>query len=290
MSAQPIPWRLPDSLPLVGDFVGLEDIQQLWETLARRHTRDCAPMTLPDFCVLPGTGALGLVNPGIEQIALVRQALSTPADKILCLPPTSDLAPSVVIQCCRDSRVRDAFTVPDDPALRARMLSRFREHLRCLLTPNKAPYKRMLHDVDLRPGDSCFIATPFIEPYRTEFDEGVEAAMHGLGLAVHNPGDEYRLGKKITSNILRMIRDSKIITANIRQINGNYNPNVFYELGYAQAQAQRKILIPFRHATDTEFPPIDIRDEDYFRYEDSVDLALQLYFGLRAQMSHAAVP
>jgi hypothetical protein len=286
-------WKRPERLQLVGDYSNALQVKDLWEEEARRHNCECEAVTLPEFAANQGRGVLALLNPGIGQAALLKRALSTQASKVLYFPPSAELAAGRVIEYCQNYRVLDA--ISGDPALASeafkRSLAGFRSRLRCLLSKDhkdrRDHYEPIFHSLDLTTRDFCFIATPFIEPHFSIFNEGVQAAMNGLGIKISNPAAEHRLGEDIIVKIQNMIRVSKIVVANISQIDGRYNPNVFYELGFSHA-LENKIIVPFRHPTDIGLPPLDIRHGDYFLYEDAIDLALQLYWKLKAKVTNGS--
>ena len=271
---------------LLGEYGDNDRIREIWEWAAKRHACRCEAMSLANYAGSSDHDCLTLVNLGRNPVEILEPVIFTNSRKVLYFPPGGTvLAADEVIKYCQHNRVCDVIGGdPAEPEEFARRIGAFRGRLRKLFT-DKDLYEPILHEIGIRAGDTCFIATTFEDSHRSVFDEGVEAAMDGLGIRISNPGSEHRLGETITDKIRKMIRDAKIVIANIRQTDdGRYNPNVFYELGYSQAL--NKIILPFRHVTDTLLPPIDIRDNDYFLYEDAIDLALKLYWGLVSQVTN----
>ena len=200
--------------------------------------------------------------------------------KVLYVPRDgNDYAPYEIVQGCRHHNVVDAISGdPLDSKLYPRRLQEFQQRMERLCR-NEPLYDRF----DLGHGllankDSGFIATPFDS--QDGFERGVEAALKGLDIAVNNPRREYNMKRRITEKIADMITESKIVLANMMYANGKgFNPNVFYEMGYGQAK--EKTILPFRPRRDEPQAPIDIRDRDYIEYEDAIEVAMTLYWGLK---------
>ncbi len=278
---------LPVRLLLVGEYSDGDPVKAIWELEADRHGLVSKAMRLPEFAANRDEDTLALVNLGIKPAALLKEVVSVTSSKVLYFPPGgTTLASSKVIRYCRQNRVYDAIAGDQAvPEAFERRLKRFRARLERLFA-GAAAYDPIQHVDRICSGDACFIATTFEDPDGRVFDEGVEAAMDGLGITSKSPRKEYRLGRKIADKVRDMILESKIIAANIRETDGRFNPNVFYEVGFSEAAG--KIIVPCKHLTDRFPSPIDIRDTEYLEYEDAMDLALQLYWGLITKVTDGA--
>jgi hypothetical protein len=274
---------------VVGEYADDDEVRRLWTAEATRHGCKLTTMTLPQYAGLSSDDSVALVNLGRNLTEMLEEAVSPDGDKVLYFPPGGTaLAARTLIGYCQSNRVLDAitgnFTAPEVAALR---MSLFRRRIARLLA-NEELYDPILHASVIRRRDKCFIATTFEEEDSSVFEEGVTAAMTALGIEVRNPRNEYQIGKKISDKVREMIAGVTIVIANIRETGGRHNPNVFYEVGFSEAQ--QKIVIPCRHVTDRLLTPIDIRDTEYLEYENSHDLALQLYWGLLSKVTDGDRP
>ena len=186
-------------------------------------------------------------------------------------------AAQTAVSDCVHNGVEDVFAADVSGAFPKRLASfgRRLENL-CAGRPMHDP----IRDVALANGDRVFVATPFDDEIGKEFEDGATHALRGLELVDLNPRNEYWARDSLRSNIVRMIRESKVIVANIRlDKRGRFNPNVFYEMGYGHGR--KKAVLAFRHTSDDTVAPVDIREREYFEYENSLDVAMQLYWGLK---------
>lgn len=111
-----------------------------------------------------------------------------------------------------------------------------------------------------------FVITSFTPDMDPTF-EAVENAAAAVGLEAKRvkdvPGD-YR----ITDKILAMIRESKLIVADLT----HERPNVYFELGFARGLGKRVITI----VKDTATVHFDVQDWTYVKYADSRPLEREL--------------
>lgn len=107
-----------------------------------------------------------------------------------------------------------------------------------------------------------FVLTPFYNEERETFD-AVQMACREIGLQCLR-GDEEFIKGDVFSYILERIFEARIIIANI---NGR-NPNVFYELGIAQAIGKPTLLI----SKSIEDVPFDLRSQNIIIYNSLSEL------------------
>lgn len=270
---------------VVGDYDEGDEVRRLWTAEALGHFQKCESMSLPEYAKLPPGDSLALVNLGTDLAEMLEEAICNENDKVLYIPPGgTPRSASTLIGFCRHNRVRDAVSgeFTTNQVVEWRM-HQFRARIARLLE-GKDPYDPIGLPRPLERGEGVFIATTFEEQACSVFERGVTAAIESLGIKAINPKYEYRVGKKISDSVRDMIEGSALVIANIRETGGYHNPNVFYEVGFSEAQ--RKMILPCRHVTDQRPAPIDIRDTGYLDYELSLDLALRLYFGLLPKVNH----
>lgn len=98
--------------------------------------------------------------------------------------------------------------------------------------------------------NTCFVISPFGEPFDTYFSHIVKPALEDSGLFAVR-GDSLYRPTTIIDDIWQGIRDAKLLIAELT----DRNPNVFYELGLAHAISKPVILI----AKCIEDVPFDLR-------------------------------
>ena len=98
--------------------------------------------------------------------------------------------------------------------------------------------------------DTCFVISPFGEPFDTYFSHIVKPALEDCGLYAIR-GDSLYRPTTIVDDIWQGIRDAKLLIAELT----DRNPNVFYELGLAHAISKPVILI----SKSIEDVPFDLR-------------------------------
>lgn len=111
-----------------------------------------------------------------------------------------------------------------------------------------------------------FVLTPFFEKERQTFS-AIQRACNEFGLETIR-GDEQFIQGDIFKFILNRILDARIVIANI---NGR-NPNVYYELGIAQAIGKPTLLI----SKNLDDVPFDLQSQNIIIYNDVVDLESKL--------------
>ncbi|HGW4197075.1 TPA: hypothetical protein ACNH0M_001121 [Morganella morganii] len=113
---------------------------------------------------------------------------------------------------------------------------------------------------------SVFILTPFNDRYLNDY-KAIEQACINIGISVSR-GDEERINGDILSYIVSQICSSQLIIANI----SGRNPNVFYELGIAQALG-KPVIIVSKGAKDI---PFDLKNRQVIIYEVLSDLTSKI--------------
>lgn len=111
-----------------------------------------------------------------------------------------------------------------------------------------------------------FVLTPFHEDYDHTYDV-INDTCKKIKLNAMR-GDEDNIPKDVLQNIIKCIVKSRIVVANL---NGR-NPNVFYELGIAQALNKPTILLSYRD----EPIPFDFKNQYLIFYKYDDDLSAQL--------------
>lgn len=101
------------------------------------------------------------------------------------------------------------------------------------------------------PADAtCFVISPFGEPFDSYFSHIVKPALEECGLYAKR-GDSLYRPSTIVDDIWQGIKDAKLLIAELT----DRNPNVFYELGLAHAISKPVILI----AKSLDDVPFDLR-------------------------------
>ncbi len=100
------------------------------------------------------------------------------------------------------------------------------------------------------PVDTCFVISPFGDPYDLYFTRILKPAVEDCGLFAVR-GDSLFRPTSIMDDVWQSIQDAKLLVA---ELTGR-NANVFYELGLAHAQSKPVILI----ARSMDDVPFDLR-------------------------------
>jgi hypothetical protein len=111
-----------------------------------------------------------------------------------------------------------------------------------------------------------FVLTPFHPNLRGTF-EVISEVCHNVGLRCYR-GDEEKVEGDLLPHILRSIARARLVIANL---NGR-NPNVFYELGIAQALDKPIILI----ARHNQTVPFDVKSQKLILYTNRRELKTAL--------------
>lgn len=131
-------------------------------------------------------------------------------------------------------------------------------------SPRKVPLTNFLRSMGLREedlkvdDDFVFVLTPFHPDYDATYSR-IQSVCARLGLRCLR-GDEEYVESDLLSHILRLIVRARVVVANI---NGR-NPNVFYELGVANALDKSTLLI----SQSLESVPFDLRTRQIVIYND----------------------
>lgn len=124
---------------------------------------------------------------------------------------------------------------------------------------------------------TCFVISPFGEPFDTYFTHIVKPAVEESGLFAVR-GDSLYRPTSIMDDIWEGIRDSKFLIAELT----DRNPNVFYELGLAHALSKPVILI----SKSIDDVPFDLRSIRVLTYDkDHPDWGARLRESLKRAIS-----
>ncbi|PTS73600.1 hypothetical protein DBR20_15510 [Stenotrophomonas sp. HMWF023] len=119
-----------------------------------------------------------------------------------------------------------------------------------------------------------FVLTPFSEVHSDTYS-AISLACMQMGLRAVR-GDEEFIRGEVFPHVLDLIKRAGIVVANI----DGRNPNVFYELGIAQALGKRTILVS-RRPRDV---PFDVRTNRIVVYSSMDDLSRKLQLELARAM------
>lgn len=126
----------------------------------------------------------------------------------------------------------------------------------------------------------CLVIMPFHAALSGVWETVVRPTVLAGGDACRRADDLYEPGP-VMGRLLRMIREADYLIADLT----GRNPNVFYELGYAQALGKKTILL----TQDLEDVPFDLRHQRVIEYSDTVAGADRLRTLLQrylAQLAH----
>jgi hypothetical protein len=120
-----------------------------------------------------------------------------------------------------------------------------------------------LEDSDLRLDSKLvFVLTPFHPEYRATY-EVIVSVCTNIGLKCMR-GDEEHVVGDIFRHILKLLAESRLVIANL----DGRNPNVFYELGIAQALGKPVLML----ASSEQHVPFDIRSTRIIFWHNPLDL------------------
>lgn len=111
-----------------------------------------------------------------------------------------------------------------------------------------------------------FVLTPFEDNFQEDY-LAIKEACSGVGLRCVR-GDEEQASGDILKHILTLIARADFVIANI----SSRNPNVFYELGIAQAMGKDSILV----ARDKAGLAFDLQSQRVLLYKNSKELPSKL--------------
>ncbi len=141
--------------------------------------------------------------------------------------------------------------------------------------------KVSLHDLKVetkRP--KLFVVMQFTEEFNNLYSDVIVPAAQEIGFEVIR-ADEFHASTPILSDIVKSIRESSAIIADITPD----NPNVFYEIGYAHAIRKPTILICDR---SREKLPFDISSFRTLFYENSIAGKSKIEESLRKYLKNIA--
>ena len=104
----------------------------------------------------------------------------------------------------------------------------------------------------------CFVMMPFREPFETYYSSIIRPAVVAASLDPKR-GDSLFRPSPIVADIWRMIRDAKVLVADLT----GTNANVFYELGLAHAIGKPVVLL----AETMDDVPFDLRSLRILLYD-----------------------
>ena len=132
-----------------------------------------------------------------------------------------------------------------------------------------------------------FVATPFESSHYQMMLDAVLPGLDGWKVAF---GDEsLYMGKDIGTKLRALILESRYVIANVGEEppkKSRYNPNVFYEIGVADALEVPVLLVrPIREMGNPL--PVDLHGKEIFPYYGPVHLAVSLRHGLWSKVANA---
>ena len=113
-----------------------------------------------------------------------------------------------------------------------------------------ARLKKLGKDVTIEAGDSCFVMMPFAEPHNNYYSLVYEPAIKKAGLKPIRADHEIFGSGKIMDQVWSGINTAKVLVAELT----TKNPNVFYELGLANALKKPVVLV----SSNEEDVPFDL--------------------------------
>jgi len=125
-----------------------------------------------------------------------------------------------------------------------------------------APVKKIIF-----AGRTAFIAMPFSDEYRDIYLLGIREVLQNNNIAGIRV-DELEYSGRVMDKVEDLIRSADIIIAEVTE----RNPNVYYELGLAQANNKPLILC----TRNINSAPFDTRDLLHIVYKDIIDLRKRL--------------
>lgn len=106
---------------------------------------------------------------------------------------------------------------------------------------------------------TAFIVIPFKESWSDDVTYGIKSVCENLGIDAKRADDLFDTQQTITQDIIKGICQAELVIVDITV----YNPNVFYELGIAEALGKDIILL---HQKDGQKIPSDISNKRYLSY------------------------
>ena len=103
-----------------------------------------------------------------------------------------------------------------------------------------------------------FVLMPFDESFDDIYQDLIKDSFESVGFTVFR-SDDLENQQNILSDIVRSVRDSELIVADLTDA----NPNVYYELGLAHAMRKPAILL----SQDESSVPFDLRSYRVFEYD-----------------------
>jgi hypothetical protein len=111
--------------------------------------------------------------------------------------------------------------------------------------------KKLGATVQVKPGDSCFVMQPFVQPYGGYYEKIFKPAIEKAGLQPVRADAEIFGTGKIIDQIWRGLNNAKVLIAELT----TRNVNVFYELGLAHALQKPVVLV----ASNEPDVPFDLK-------------------------------
>lgn len=132
-----------------------------------------------------------------------------------------------------------------------------------------------------KPG--VFVATPYETSKANELREAVNPALVRLGMSPVWSDNLVQPSMAIHDKVKEDIGRCHLMIANIVEADepsSQHNPNVYLEMGIAYKQGIPVILVRPKKDQDKRVP-VDIQGLEHITHSGPLDLAKQLYFGLR---------
>ncbi len=134
-----------------------------------------------------------------------------------------------------------------------------------------------LDSEDLTPNPRLvFVLTPFAVEEQPTY-QSIKNVCERVGFVCMRGDEEYVVGE-LLRHIVRLIATARIVIANV----GSRNPNVFYELGIAQALGKQTILV----SQMLDDVPFDLQSQQIVLFRDTEQLEARLAESL-ARVAHA---
>jgi hypothetical protein len=121
----------------------------------------------------------------------------------------------------------------------------------------------------------AFVVMQFTSPYNEIYADVIQTVCRDVGLDVVRADEEFGPGI-IVADVARQIAEARVVIAEITPS----NPNVYYELGYAQALNKPAILV----AEKPTKLPFDVAPQRVLFYENTINGKARLEDGLRRHL------
>ncbi len=147
------------------------------------------------------------------------------------------------------------------------------------IAAGRSPYPEFQLEGLVRLG-SVFIATPY--RYLANADcAGIREGLRALGVNPVMARETVARGE-IGKNVQYLIEESDLIIVNVSEYGETWNPNVYWEFGYACGRTKPVIAIGRHNGT----LPTNLQGTIWVPYHSPTELAQIIYYGLRHYKEH----